>query len=206
MSAWPLLCMVTARFFCNCWCKAVRVVAHRQHGMPSVSCLYSLPSQMAPRPEGWPKCHCPPSVFNPGPGGHGTEPAWHGQSRGVCCPQAQIYAGGWISHLWPDLCGTEGSSGPPVWLTALHHNSLHPTNTPFSPSPGILSSCSPNMVCGVRRSQPGSYPGEAGGSQERKHIGETCSAAHGRGGLAALGVTPCLHIPSCLKWGLLLVS
>lgn len=28
------------------------------------------------------------------------------------------------------------------------------------------------MVCGVGRSEPGSYPGEAGGSQERKHAGE----------------------------------
>lgn len=189
--------------------------AHGQHGMASVSCLYFLPSPMALRPEGWTKCYSTPSVFNPGLGGHSTEPAWHGQSRCLYCPQPQVDAGGWISHLWPDLCAPEGSvcrrhraSAPTLsglLVFALQRPPSHQTT--FSPSPGVLSSCSPNMVCGVRRSQSGSYPGEAGGSQERKYIGKILSAAWERGGLAALrGVTPCLHVPSCLKWGLPLVS
>lgn len=77
--------------------------------------VLSVLPQLPPTPngpmtrEGWPKCHHPPSMLHPRPGGHSTEPAQHGQSRGLYCPQLQVYAGGWISHLWPDLCGPEGS-------------------------------------------------------------------------------------------------
>uniref|UniRef100_A0A8D2M088 E2 ubiquitin-conjugating enzyme n=1 Tax=Zonotrichia albicollis TaxID=44394 RepID=A0A8D2M088_ZONAL len=72
--------------------------------------------------------------------GHSPEPAQHGPTRGLCCPQPQGYAGGWISHLWPDLCGTEGSSAltpcgsllcAPQWSPS-HQN---PFYTPFSIPP-----------------------------------------------------------------------
>lgn len=149
--ALPLLCVDAARFFCNCWCKAVRVVARRRCGTPSVSCLCCLPPPVAPWPEGWPECHCSPSLFSPGPGDTAqSQPSM--VTVGVCVvlsPRFMLEGGsvtcGLISVVQRDL-------QPPPHLAhcSVHHNSLHPTNTPFSPSPGVLSSCSPHMVCGVR--------------------------------------------------------
>lgn len=105
MPVWLLPCGGAAKFFsCNS-CEGSSPC-----GMPSVSCLYFLPLPMAPWPERWPKCRCGSFMFNPGPRVYSTEPAQHGQSRSLYCPQPQVYAGGWISHSWPGICSPEGSA------------------------------------------------------------------------------------------------